>query len=131
MWFLLGVGHVPTPNVHSDVWDYVGSYTICMLLARRLKITFTSNLKLIISFLVLLILVLLSFELLSIVASTQHAHLTLCAVLRLPNRPSAQFQNSSKKGQLSSNGDLINLVPSQVRVLVLQESCPGAYSEPR
>jgi hypothetical protein len=117
--------------VHSDVWDCVESYAICMLLACKLKITFTSNLKLVISFLVLLILVLLSFELLSIVASKQHAHLTLCAVLRLANRPSAQFQNSSKQGQPSSNWDLIYLVPSQVRVLVLQESCPGAYSEPR
>jgi hypothetical protein len=49
---LSGVGYVPTPNVHSDVWDRVEFYTICMLLACRLKITFTFNLKLIISFLV-------------------------------------------------------------------------------
>jgi hypothetical protein len=62
IWFLSGVGNVPTPlsgvgnvptlNVRSDVWDLVESYTIRMLLACRLKITFTSNLKLIISFLV-------------------------------------------------------------------------------
>jgi hypothetical protein len=58
MWFLSGVGHVPTPNVHSDIWDRVESYGICMLLACRLKITFTSYFKLIISVLVLLILVL-------------------------------------------------------------------------
>ncbi len=57
---LSGIGNVPTSNVHSDVWDCVESYAIRMLLACRLKIIPTSNLKLIISFLVLLIL-LLSF----------------------------------------------------------------------
>ncbi len=57
MWFLFGVGNVLTPNVHSDIWDCVEPYMICMLLARRLKIIPISNLKLIISFLVLLILV--------------------------------------------------------------------------
>jgi hypothetical protein len=45
---LSDIGYVPTPNVHSDVWDCVESYTICMLLAWRLKITFTFSLKLII-----------------------------------------------------------------------------------
>ncbi len=69
--------------------DPVESYTIHMLLARRLKIISTSNLKLIISFFVLLILLLSSIKLLSIVASMQHAHLTLRTVLRLSNRPSA------------------------------------------
>ncbi len=49
---LSGVGYVPTPNVHSDVWDCVESYTIYMLLACRPKITFTFSLKLIISILV-------------------------------------------------------------------------------
>ncbi len=49
---LSGVGYMPTPNVHSDVWNCIESYTIYMLLACRLKITFTFNLKLIISFLV-------------------------------------------------------------------------------
>ncbi len=49
---LSGIGYVPTPNVHSDVWDQVESYTIYMLLACRLEITFTFSLKLIISFLV-------------------------------------------------------------------------------
>ncbi len=48
---LSDIGYVPTTNVHSDVWDCVESYTICMLLACRLKITFTFSLKLIISFL--------------------------------------------------------------------------------
>ena len=60
MWFLSGIGEVPTLNVCSDVWDRVESYTICMLLECRLKIIPTSNLKLINSFLVLHI-VLLSF----------------------------------------------------------------------
>jgi hypothetical protein len=49
---LSDVGYVPTPNVHSDIWDCVESYTICMLFTCRLKITFTFSLKLIISFLV-------------------------------------------------------------------------------
>ncbi len=49
---LTGVGYVPTLNVHLDVWDHVESYTIHMLLACRLKITFTFSLGLIISFLV-------------------------------------------------------------------------------
>ncbi len=52
MWLLSGIGYVPTPNVHSDVWDCVESYTIYMLLACRLKITFIFSLKLIISILV-------------------------------------------------------------------------------
>jgi hypothetical protein len=54
---LSGIGKMPTPNVRSDVCDRVESYTMHMILACRQKITFTSNLKLIISFLVLLILV--------------------------------------------------------------------------
>ncbi len=90
MWFLSGVDHVPTPNVCSDVWDCVGSYAIRMLLAWRLKITFISNLKLILSILVLLILVLLFFKSLSIAALRQHAHVTLHTVSRLANRPSAK-----------------------------------------
>ncbi len=43
---------VPTPNVCLIVRDPVEFYVIHMFLACRLKITFTSNLKLIISFLV-------------------------------------------------------------------------------
>jgi hypothetical protein len=49
---LSGIGYVPTPNVHLDVWNHVESYTMYMLLACRLKITFTFRVKLIISFLV-------------------------------------------------------------------------------
>jgi hypothetical protein len=53
IWLLSGVGHVPAaPNVGSDIWDCVESYVIRMLLTCRLKITVTSSLKLIISFLV-------------------------------------------------------------------------------
>jgi hypothetical protein len=89
MWFLSGIGNVPTLNVCSDTWERVESYAIRMLLACRLKIIPTSNLKLMISFLVLLILVLSFIKLLSIVASTQHTHLTLRTVLRLANRPCA------------------------------------------
>ncbi len=89
MWFLSGVGDVPTPNVHLDIWDCVESYAICMLLAGRLKIIPTSNLKLIISSLVLPILLISFIKSLSLVALTQHAHLTLHTVLRLANRPSA------------------------------------------
>ena len=77
MWFISGIGDVPTPNVSSDIWDGVESYGICMFLACRAKIIPTSNLKLIISFLVLLILVLLLFKSLSLVASTRHAALNL------------------------------------------------------
>ncbi len=88
-WFLSGIGDVPTVNVHSDVWVCVESYTICLLLAHRLKIIPTSNLKLIISFLVLHIVLLSLFKLLSLVASTWHAHLTSHINLRLANKPSA------------------------------------------
>jgi hypothetical protein len=52
IWFLSCIGHVPTPNAHLDIWDHVESYVICMLLACRLKITFTLSLKLMNSFLV-------------------------------------------------------------------------------
>ncbi len=45
---------VSAANVHSDLWDCVEFYAIHMIFARRLKITFTSNLKLIKSILVLL-----------------------------------------------------------------------------
>ncbi len=51
IWFFC-VGHVPTLNVCLDILDHVESYAISMLLACRLKITFTSSLKLIISLLV-------------------------------------------------------------------------------
>jgi hypothetical protein len=62
-----------------------------MFLAHRLKITFTSNLKLIIFFLVLHIVLLSLFKLLSLVASTRQAPLTSYVYLRLTNRPSASL----------------------------------------
>ncbi len=74
---------MPTPKIHLDTWDHVESYAIHMFLARRPKITFTSNLKLIISFLVLLILVLSLFKSLSLVASTRHAALNLACLLEV------------------------------------------------
>jgi hypothetical protein len=51
MWFLSHVGKVPTPNVCLDIWDQEESYKLHILLARRLKITFSPSLKLTISFL--------------------------------------------------------------------------------
>jgi hypothetical protein len=83
MWFFSGIGGMPTPNVSLDVWNHVESYTILMLLVCRLKIIPTSNLKLIISFLVLLILVLLLFKSLSFAASTRHAALNLACLLEV------------------------------------------------
>ncbi len=118
MRFLSGVGDVPTPNVHSDVWDHVESYAIYMLLMRRLKIIPTSNLKLIIFFLVIHIGLLLIFKS-SLVASTRHAHLTLRINLRLANRPSEQLANSTIQGQPPSNRDQICPFSSQGRVFFL------------
>ncbi len=40
---------VPTPNVHSDIWDHVESYAIQMFLACRFRITFKPKFKLLIS----------------------------------------------------------------------------------
>ena len=131
MWFLSCIGNVPPPNVRSDEWDRVEFYAICMLLARRLMIIPTSNLKLIISFLVLHIVLLSLFKLLSLVASTWHAHLSLPINLRLADRPSAQFANSTIQGQPPSDGDRICPFSSQGRVLVLRVSRCGAYLEPK
>jgi hypothetical protein len=83
MWFLPGIGKVPTPNVQSAAWNCVESYMILMLLACRLKIIPTSNLKLITSFLVLHIVLLSLFKSLSLVASTRHAALNLTHLLEV------------------------------------------------
>jgi hypothetical protein len=83
MWFLSGIGKVPTLNVRLDVWSHVESYTILMLLACRLNIIPTSNLKLVISFLVLHIVLLSLFKSLSLVASTRHAALNLACLLEV------------------------------------------------
>jgi hypothetical protein len=90
-----GVGNVPTLNVHSDVWDHVESYTIRMLVVCKLKIIPISNLKLIISFLVIPLVLLHSYKLLSFVASTWHAPLTLHVYLRLAIRPSAWWHHKN------------------------------------
>jgi hypothetical protein len=74
---------VPTPKICSDIWDCVESYAIHMFLARRLKITFASNLKLAISFLVLHIVLLSLFKSLILVASSRHAALNLACLLEV------------------------------------------------
>ncbi len=94
---------VSTPNAYSDIWDCVESYRIQKFLTRRLKITFTSNLKLIISFLVLLIIVLLFKSRYHLLPQLGTLHLFLRVYLRLANRPSAQFANSSKQEWPSSS----------------------------
>jgi hypothetical protein len=119
-------GKVPTPIVHPDVWDCEESYTIRMLLACRLKIIPTSNLKLIISFLVLHMVLLHSFKLLSFVASAWHTPLTPRVYLRLANRPSAQFANSFNKNDLQATGTGTTLSVSHGRVSVAQVSHCGA-----
>jgi hypothetical protein len=89
-----GVGNMPTPNVRLDVWDCVESYTMHMLLACRLKIISSPNLKLINSFLVLHIVLLCHYQSLSFVASTRHAQLTSHVYLRLAIRPSAATESN-------------------------------------
>jgi hypothetical protein len=85
-----GVGEVPTPNVCLDAWDCVESYMIHMLLTCRLKINLSSNLRLIISWLGLPLVLLSSFKSLLFVALTRHAPLTWHVYLRLAIRPSAR-----------------------------------------
>ncbi len=84
-----GIGNVPTLNVHSDVWNCLESYMICMLLVCRLKIIPTSNLKLIIFFWYCHQYYFHSFKLLSFVASTRHAPLTSRVQLKLTIKPTA------------------------------------------
>jgi hypothetical protein len=93
MLLLSGVGNMPTLNVRLDVWHCVEFYTIRRLLACRLKIISSPNLKLIISFLILPLVLLRHYQSLSFVASTQHAKLASPVYLRLAIRPSAQFAN--------------------------------------
>jgi hypothetical protein len=69
-------------KICSDIWDHVESYAIPMFLACGQKITFTSNPKLIISVLIL-ILLLPSSKSLSLVASTRHAALNLACLLEV------------------------------------------------
>jgi hypothetical protein len=99
-----GVGNVPTMNVRSDVWDHVESYTICMLLTCRLKIILSPCLRLIISFLVLLLVLLPCYQSLLFVTSMWHAQLTSRVYLRSAIRPSAQFANFTNKNDLQATG---------------------------
>ncbi len=46
--YFSNVARVPTPNVHSDIWDHVESYLIHMILTRRLRITFKPETKVLI-----------------------------------------------------------------------------------
>ncbi len=109
------VGEVPIPNVRSDVW----SYTIRMPLVCRLKIVPTSNLKLIISFLVLHI-VLLHFVQVVITCCLNWAHsLNLACLLEVGHQAlcTGTWQGctkilgdlQSKKSLLSSMGDFTHL----------------------
>ncbi len=90
------------------------------LLTCRLKIIPTSNLKLIISFLALPLLLLSPQKSLSLVASTRHAPLTSHVYLRLANRPSAQLANSTIKNDLQATGTGSAFLSRQGSVLVAQ-----------
>ncbi len=75
---------VPTPKIRQDIWYHVESYKISMFLACRLKITFTSNPKLIISFLVSHHQYYFQFfKSLIPVALTRHAALNLACLLEV------------------------------------------------
>jgi hypothetical protein len=89
-----GVGNVLTLNVCSDVWDCVGSYTIRMLLVCSLKIISSPNLKLIISFLVLPLVLLCHTSRYHLLPQCGTLLLTLHVYLRLAIRPSAQLHTS-------------------------------------
>ncbi len=99
-----GIGNVPTPNVRSDVWDCVESYTICMLLACRLKIISSANLKLIISFLVLPLVLLCHTSCYHLLPQRGTLLLTSRVYLRLAIRPSAKFANLLYKNDLQTTG---------------------------
>jgi hypothetical protein len=116
-----GVSNVPTPNVRSNVWDHVESYTICMLLAYRLKIISSPNLQLIISFLALPLVLLCHYQSLSFVASMRLPQLTSRVYLRLAIRPSAQFVNLLTR-TTSNDWDWYCLSSSQGKVLVARVS---------
>ncbi len=100
---------MPTPNVRLDTWNRIESYTIHMFLAHRLKITFTSNLKLIISFLVLhntFIIHLFKSYLLLLRSSML---LTSCTVSRLAQEHRARPSNAViiiLQGSISNKGPI-------------------------
>jgi hypothetical protein len=95
----------------------------------QLKIISSGNLKFIISFLVLPLVLLHSYQSFSFVASMQHAPLRLHVYLRLAIRPSAQLQISWQEWP-PSNGDRYCLSASQGSVLVAQ-AFAVMYLEPR
>ncbi len=112
-------------KICSDTWDCVKSYAIPMFLAPGQKITFTSNPKLIISVLIL-ILLLPSFKLLSPVASTMHAALNLAYLLEVGQQAWCTISkftyqewptSSSYDPQASGTGT--DFLAIQARVLVL------------
>jgi hypothetical protein len=102
-----GIGDVPTPNVRLDVWDHVGSYTICMLLVCRLKIISSPNLKLIISFLALPLVLLCHTSCYHLLSQCSTLLLTSRVNLRLAIRPSAQFANLLYKNNLQAMGPVL------------------------
>jgi hypothetical protein len=112
-------------KIRSDIWDHVESYTIPMFLARGQKITFTSNPKLIISVLIL-ILLLPSFKSLSLVASTRHAALNLACLLEVSQQAwctiskftyREQPTSSSYNPQASGTGTDFPAIQAQALVL--------------
>jgi hypothetical protein len=90
----------------KDMLGYMGS---CRFLcnthvpACRLKINFTSNLKLIISFSILHIVLLSLFKWLSLVTSTRHTPLSLRVYLRLASRPSAGTDSGVTRGNTTNS----------------------------
>ncbi len=82
--FLLSWTCLPTPKICLDIWYHVESYAISLFLACMLKITFTSNPKLIISFLVSHHQYYFQlFKSLILVALTRHAALNLACLLEV------------------------------------------------
>ncbi len=107
--FFLSWPCVPTPNVRLDIWDRVEFYLMHMFLARGLKITFTSNLKLIISILV-------SHSLL-----LNYTHNT-CVSLRWAKRPSASLTKADHCSANLSLGSTRN-APKILELHYLEGPC--------
>jgi hypothetical protein len=112
-------------KICSDIWDRVESYAIPMFFARGQKITFTSNLKLIISVLIL-ILLLPSFKSLSLVASTRHTALNLAYLLEVGQQAwctilkfTYQEQPTSSSWDPQASGTGTDFPAIQAQVLVL------------
>ncbi len=112
-------------KICSDVWDCVESYAIPMFLTCRQKIAFTSNPKLIISVLIL-ILLLSSFKSLSLVASTRHTALNLACLLEVGQQAwciilkfTYQEQPTSSSYNPQASGTGTDFLAIQAQVLVL------------